>query len=189
MKPGIGNFLSFLAVAVVAVPANAFEEPAAPNRTITDISLTANGELLGAIVNKNGQPLVANPVQVFSQQKLVVAAKTDSNGRYRIKGLRTGLHVIRIAGKDQACRLWTAKTAPPTAKRGLVTANDGTIVRGQSDDDYYELGSPQILGLAVFGGATAATLISTLGADDDDTLGGASGDGSGSGGGGDPASP
>lgn len=189
MKPGIGNYLSIVAILGMSLPANAFEDAAAtqPQRVITDVALTESGDLLGAVVQKNGHPLAGQTVQIMSQNKIIALAKTDTAGRYRIKGLRSGVHQINTRHQQQVCRIWTQAAAPPTAQKGLITAQSQAVVLGQNGD-YVEFGSSEIIGLAIFGGATAATLISTLGSDSSSSVTG-SGSGGLGGGGGDTASP
>ena len=189
MKPGIGNYLSIVAILGMSLPANAFEGAAAtqPQRVITDVALTKTGDLLGAVVQKDGRPLAGQTVQIVSQNKIIAVAKTDVQGRYQIKGLRTGVHQINTRHQQQVCRIWTQSAAPPTAKKGLITAQSQAVVLGQNEQNL-EIGSSQILGLAIFGGATAATLVSTLGSNDSSSVSG-SGSGGQGGGGGNTASP
>lgn len=171
MKPGIGNYLSIIAAVGMALPlstTSASEHPTAgavPAKIITDVSLSADGDLLGAVLKKDGTPIAGQPVHVLAKQKVVASARTDVRGRYRIRGLRNGIHQVKVAGREQACRIWTAKTAPPAAQRGLITTNNGVTVRGQNGD--FAFGGADLVGLAVFGGATAVTLITAL--DDDNS--------------------
>ena len=104
-------------------------------RTVTDVSLTATGDFLGAIVDEAGKPLVNAPIQILHKQTVVATAKTDAKGRYSVQGLRSGLHMVKTRTTAQACRFWTAKTAPPSAKRGLIFADTNKVVRGQHCDD------------------------------------------------------
>lgn len=165
MKSLTGKALSLIALAGMILPAQAFDQPApAAKAAIADVALTANGELQGLIVRRTGEPVAAEVVRVLHNGKVVAAAKSDTNGRYTIRGLRPGTHQIKTAGTEQICRLWHAQTAPPTAKKGLVTA-EGTVVRGQLGG--IEFGSTEMIGLVLFGGVTAVTLATTLDNDDD----------------------
>lgn len=199
MKPGIGNYLSILAALGMALPLNTLEagdqtpSSVAKAKVITDVSLSPEGDLLGAVVHKDGRPIKGQSVHVLAKHIVIASAKTDAKGRYRIRGLRNGIHQVKIAGQEQVCRIWAPKTAPPSCQRGLITTNDGRVVRGQ-DGDSYALGGADLVGLAIFGGATAVTLVSTLGASDSDVSGSGLGSAGGSGnndsaGSGDPASP
>lgn len=180
MKPGIGNYLSIIAAVGMALPLNTISASeqsiagSAPAKIITDVSLSAEGDLLGAVLKKDGSPIAGQAVHVLAKQKVIASAKTDARGRYRIRGLRNGFHQVRVAGREQACRIWTTKTAPPAAQRGLITTNSGVIVRGQ--DGEFAFGGADLVGLAVFGGATAVTLITAL---DDDNSSASLGSGSG----------
>lgn len=169
MKSLTGKALSLIALAGMILPAQAFDKPAPVARdtkaAIADVALTSQGELQGLIVRKTGEPMAAEVVRVLHNGKVVAAAKSDAKGRYTIRGLRPGTHQIKTAGGEQICRLWQAQTAPPTAKKGLVTA-EGTVVRGQLGG--IEFGSTEMIGLVLFGGVTAVTLATTLDSDDDD---------------------
>lgn len=185
MKPGIRIQLAIVAILGISLPiTDAKAADGVPiakgQRVITDVTLTQTGDLLGAVVQNNGHPLAGQTVQVLSNNKVVAVAKTDVAGRYRIKGLRNGVHQVNTRHQQQVCRLWKHAAAPPTAQKGLITAQSAAIMRGQNDG-FIEIGSTQMLGLAVFGGATAATLVSTLGNDNttSSSLSGSGGFGSG----------
>lgn len=158
MKTSVGTILSVLAVAGLALPVQADNQPvpsAAPS--VADIALTADGNLSGAVVRPDGKPLSNTAVQVLYKQNVVAEVKSDANGRYTVRGLRNGVHTVRSAGIQKVCRFWSASTAPRTAKKGLILSRDARIIRGQGDSLLGGLGNPA--GAALFFGTTAATII------------------------------
>lgn len=177
MKSDIGNCLSVIAVLCMAVPVQAFNEPVLPVATapIADVALTQGGCFLGLVVADDGSPRGNVPVTVFHEDVMVAQAKTDVTGRYSIKGIRSGMHIVRTPISEQPCRFWTPQTAPPSARQALVTSRQTSIVRGQfacgeqccgdsgegcGGDCSGGCGLP---GGALFGGASMGTL-ATVGA-------------------------
>ena len=167
MKSDIGSFLSVVAVLCMAVPAQAFNEPVAATAKapISDVVLSDAGDFLGLVVADDGTPRVNVAVGVYHNDTMVAQARTDASGRYYVRGLRSGMHVVRTSTTEQACRFWNPQTAPPSARQALVTSNE-TSVRGQ-----YACGGDcgrsgcrggllggGILGGGAFGGASIGTL-------------------------------
>ena len=153
MKTSLGNWLSVIAIAGMALPVQAGE---ISTPTVTDVALSNSGSLSGAVVNNAGKPLVNSPIQIMHKKAVVARAKTDAAGRYSVQGLRSGLHVVRTVNSQRACRFWTASTAPPAAKRGLVLTSSSIIVRGQCCDDGCGEGCGEDCrggGCGLFGGA------------------------------------
>ena len=133
MNRSVGTCFSALAVLSMVIPVSAFESNAVSAATpaVTDVALTPDGQLVGTIVGKDGMPLANRKVQVLHNQAVVAEVQTDRNGRYEVEGLRSGFHVVRSPNTELACRFWAANVAPPSAKNGLVYAEDAVVIRGQ----------------------------------------------------------
>lgn len=102
----------------------------APTAVVADVALSADGLLRGQVVNGQGQPLASVPVSVRANSGEIVSAVTDKNGFFAVGGLRGGSYTV-VAGQGYgAFRLWTAQTAPPVAKPGLLVVSSKEIVRG-----------------------------------------------------------
>jgi len=158
----------------MAVPVQAFSEPARPTTAVpvADVVLTDGGDFLGLVVAADGNPRVNIPVRVYHNDAVVAEAKTDVSGRYYVRGIRSGMHVVRTSTTEQACRFWNAQTAPPSARQALVTSSQTSIVRGQyacGEDCCEESGAEcggdcgrssccGLLGGGMFGGAGIGTL-------------------------------
>lgn len=161
MKTTFGTWLSALAICALAVPAEAVE-PTTAAATVTDVAFAASGNFSGTVVDEAGKPLPNVPVRIVHKQKIVATAKTNLKGGYSVKGLRSGLHIVQTPSTSQACRFWTAKTAPPLAKHSLVMANSQTVLRGQGGGG---LSFGSLLPMAAFAAVTAVTVSSTTGND------------------------
>lgn len=161
MKTTFGIWLSALAICALATTAQA-TVPSTGASTVTDVSFAATGSLVGTVVDEGGTPQVNVPVRIIHNQKIVATAKTNAKGSYSVKGLRSGLHIVQTPNTFQACRFWTAETAPPSAKNGLVMANSQTILRGQSGGGL-SLGT--LLPVAAFAAVSAVTVTSSTGND------------------------
>ncbi|MEZ6124077.1 MAG: carboxypeptidase-like regulatory domain-containing protein [Planctomycetaceae bacterium] len=181
MKTSMGSWLAGLALVAMVCPLPVSASEAA---TVTDVSLSAAGDLHGLVVTDTGLPLANVAVQVVHDKSVVAVVRTDAAGRYVVQSLRPGVHLVRTVEGQQVCRFWNAAGAPPAARQGLVMTASQTIVRGQScGEDCGEDccdggcgrgcglfggggcgllggGGGALLPLALFGGAAAVTLAS-----------------------------
>ncbi|MEZ6131456.1 MAG: carboxypeptidase-like regulatory domain-containing protein [Planctomycetaceae bacterium] len=130
MKTTVGTWLAAMAMACTVLPVQA-ADPATHPGNVTDVALAAQGDLTGTIVNEQGQPLADMPVQIVHDRKVVAMVKSDATGRYSVKGLRGGLHMVRTVNNQTLCRFWNAGAAPPAASRSLTLTSSSTVVRGQ----------------------------------------------------------
>jgi hypothetical protein len=158
-----GNLLAVLAIVGMAIPVQAFADTQATTSapSVTDVALSATGELHGQVVQSSGRPVTNAAVQVSHKGRVIAEIKTDGAGRYGVKGLRSGLHVVKTSEGQQVCRFWTNHTAPAAAKKSLVMSADSHVVRGQLLGG----GFGTLLGGAVVGGTAAAATWTTFGQD------------------------
>ena len=163
MKIFAGNSLAALAILGMAFPVQALAEAATTNvaSSVMDVALSAQGELHGQVVQSSGRPVNNAAVQVSHKGAVIAEAKTDGTGRYAIKGLRTGVHVVKTSQSQHVCRFWTDQSAPAAAKTSLVMSVESHVVRGQLIAG--GLGSP--LGMTLVAATTSATIWTTLGQD------------------------
>ncbi len=142
------NSLVALAIVGMAIPVQTFAETKTTKTapSVTDVALSAKGELHGQVVQSSGRPVSNAAVQVLHKGTVIAEVKTDGTGRYAVKGLRSGLHVVKTSQGRHVCRFWTGQTAPAAAKKSLVMSFDTNVVRGQN-------------GAARFGSALGATVV------------------------------
>lgn len=190
----LGNWMAGCAIVAMTFSADA-AEPITEPAGVSDIALAPSGDLLGTVVDEQGQPVVNAAVQVAHQQTVIALVRTDAQGRYAVQGLRSGLHMVRTVNGQKLCRFWTPAMAPPSAATGLVMVSRAGIVRGQNgcgdgcgESVYYEgcgdcgeycsqrrglfggigggIGAGALLPIAAFGAVAAVTIASTTGNDD-----------------------
>lgn len=126
-------WLAILGFCLPAVPAYS-EDIAVPVRmgtVIADVALAPGGVLVGHVVDAQGNPTSATLVTILRGNREVARTTTDANGSYTIQGLQGGIYHV-IAGQGvQMCRLWVDRTAPPSARHGLLVVSNPTAVLAQ----------------------------------------------------------
>ena len=117
-------------------------------RRSADVSLQANGELRGQVLDQQGRPQALTKVAILQNQKLVGYAKTDVAGRFTVRGQKPGAYQIQSAAGVKSVRLWAPQTAPPASQHAILLVGEGPTARAQVDIQQY---GPAIRG-AVAGG-------------------------------------
>jgi hypothetical protein len=97
---------------------------------VRDIALQSGGVLNGRITDREGRPLPGYIVSLWYGDREVARTRSNTGGKFTFRGLRGGVHQIMTRDDLASCRLWTADTAPPAARKSLLLYN-GSIVRGQ----------------------------------------------------------
>jgi len=114
---------------VLVQASNAEESKTTPQ--VTDISLRANGVLIGQVVNSQGKSVSAAKVTVYHGRDVIAQATTDRNGGFMVRKLRGGMHRVTAGQGVEVVRLWTTKAAPPSSRSTLTIVSDKNVVRGQ----------------------------------------------------------
>lgn len=102
---------------------------------VDDVALQTGGQLLGAIVDVNGRPVVDAPVAVGQSGKVLAELKTDQEGRFAITGLTNGTYQIASFAGVQSYRLWNPGAAPQSAKQGVIHVLPEGLARGNGGCD------------------------------------------------------
>lgn len=117
------------------VPSAAVAEPivasARQAQAPRDVELHEGGVLLGQMLNAQGVATAGATVVLQTAGKEVARVLTDKDGRFRVAGLKGGVHLVATAGQQGVYRLWAPRTAPPAAQRGLMLVSSTDVVRGQ----------------------------------------------------------
>jgi len=98
---------------------------------VTDVAMTADGRLVGQVVDGDGVPVADTAVSVRSQDREWVRAVTDKNGFFAVKGLPGGIYQFVAADGFGSYRVWTPELAPPGARQGALIVAGQQLVRGQ----------------------------------------------------------
>ncbi|MCR9202613.1 MAG: hypothetical protein NXI04_28560 [Planctomycetaceae bacterium] len=146
--------------------------PPAPNTGgmgFRDIRLGDGGQLRLQVVSPAGQPIARQIVSIQHEGKEIARSQTSPQGQVLIRGLRPGLHLIQVGRQQLNCRLWTARTAPPTALANPAFVLGGTAVRGQYGPvpgPLFPNVAPAALATTVTAAAVAAIIIGKNSGDD-----------------------
>lgn len=132
----------------------------------SDVVLQNGGILQGTILNTEGQPISGAKVNILHEENTVAGTFSNEDGKFAVKGLRNGAHVIEVSSKLQPVRLWGADAAPPAAIEDVAIVVDEEAVRGQMFGGGGFIagggGLGGLAGLGLIGIATAVTLGTTL---------------------------
>lgn len=102
-------------------------QPSAP----ADVALSADGVLIGQVVNAQGAALQQAPVSIAQDGHEVIRVVTDAKGEFAVRGLRGGVYQIITPGRQGSYRIWAPRTAPPAASNGLLAVAGDSAVLGQ----------------------------------------------------------
>jgi len=94
-------------------------------------ALHEGGVLVGQMLNAQGVAVAGTPIAVQAAGKEIARVQTDKDGKFRIAGLKGGVHLVTAAGQQSVYRLWAPHTAPPAAQQGLMLVSSTDVVRGQ----------------------------------------------------------
>lgn len=116
---------------MMSFPAVAAEATAktSATRKVVDVKLNDDGAVLGRLVDRQGKPIANVTVNVASKYTKV-ATKTNNEGFFAAKGVKSGELALQVANQTQVVRAWDAKMAPPSAAPGALLVV-GDAVRGQ----------------------------------------------------------
>lgn len=101
--------------------------------SLVDVELTSNRSLVGSMVDAQGKPVAGVTVTAKYGRRVLAETKTDRQGEFRFRNIRTGVFEIRSRLVRRVVRVWSNGTAPKNARReALLVADPGTRVRAQS---------------------------------------------------------
>ncbi len=127
-----------------------------------DVVLHSGGVVHGTVLNTEGQPVSGVAVNILHHEATVATTVSNEDGKFAMKGLRNGAHIIEVGAKQQAVRLWGSNTAPPAAIENVAIVVNEEAVRGQMLGGTGGLLRSNIGGIVLIGAATAITLGTTL---------------------------
>lgn len=125
-------------------PAHRIAKTGSAKSEIKDLAFTSPGKLTLTILSPSGQPSSGQTVAVMYGSSAVAQAKTNSDGRVVISGLKPGVHRVRVGLTDTLVRFWHPQFAPPHAVKKPALVDSSELVRGQYG---YGYGAPMAPGL------------------------------------------
>lgn len=129
--------LATLGIVLPQAPAMADNSPVRPaskvqtKNSLPDISMTAGGTLSGRVVDHAGKPLEGAQVSLRQDKKEISTTITNKEGLYSFKNLKGGIYGVSSGKTDGIFRVWTEKSAPPSAKGHALLVMGENGARGQ----------------------------------------------------------
>jgi len=93
--------------------------------------LAQGGLFSGQVVDSQGAVQAETEVVVSYRGKAIAQTKTDSNGMFAVRGLRSGQYNLLVSDGVVPCRLWMDRTAPPAARSAALIVVGSQVVTGQ----------------------------------------------------------
>ena len=97
---------------------------------VADVELGARGTLQGQLLDGQGNAKANEVVALRGDNGQVVTTRTDQRGGFVFAGLRGGTYQCASGDSVAVCRVWSARTAPPQAKPGVLLIAGDQVVRG-----------------------------------------------------------
>ena len=117
----------YAALAADVAPRSAASAPA-----VSDVALSGDGKLLGQVVNPDGVPVADATVVLHRDATEVASAKTNEAGYFAVSNLRGGNYQLTSGETGGVYRVWTADSAPPAARSGVLLVRGQNVARGQN---------------------------------------------------------
>jgi len=120
-------------VAAVCLPQALWAAAVTPDQptVVADVAMTADGRLVGQVLDGQGSPVAGIPVAVFQQDRQAAAATTDAAGYFAVAGLRSGVYQVAAAEGRAFYRVWAPGMAPPGAQQSALVVAGEDLARGQ----------------------------------------------------------
>ncbi|WP_397568919.1 carboxypeptidase-like regulatory domain-containing protein [Schlesneria sp. T3-172] len=112
------------------VPAKPAVKIVAENATL-DVTLGQGNVFNGRAVDQSGTPVEGQKVIVKRGSAVIGQSVTDSEGRFAIKNVKSGVYQVSCGATQGSYRFWTEKAAPPSSRtQGLLVLGENGA-RGQ----------------------------------------------------------
>lgn len=132
-KSGIfKKFITVLSCVSMCIPSMAIAggSHAQAKTQVRDVKLD-QGKLNGQVVDAQGIAISNVEVIVARDGKILGSTTSNGAGIFEVSGIRAGLLQIVTAEGQVVCRAWSERTAPPSARDGILLVN-GSAIRGQN---------------------------------------------------------
>ena len=120
--------------------------------SVLDIGLTQGGTFVGRVVDQTGVAVEGAEVVIKQGQTEVTRTITDKQGSFAATNLKGGLYTVVSGSTEGTYRVWSEKTAPPSANQQALIVVGQNGARGQ-------IGSMGPGGLLMAGGLVAAGVL------------------------------
>ncbi len=96
-----------------------------------DVSQSANGLFAGRVVDHTGSVVENADVVVRQGGKEVARSQTDKEGMFSVENLKPGTYQVNSGTTEGCFRVWSEKTAPPSARKNALIVLGHNGARGQ----------------------------------------------------------
>jgi hypothetical protein len=103
---------------------------ASPRASALDVTLDSGQRLSGQVVDAQGVPVAGVSVYVVRGGRVCQVTESDRAGIFSVPRVEAGMAEVGTRDSLRLCRIWTAGSAPPAARQGLLFVA-GDAVRGQ----------------------------------------------------------
>ena len=129
------------------------------NRQVTtDVTLAAQGMLVGQVVDQQGIAIPGARVVVRQNERDLVGTVADRTGKFAVSGLRSGTYQLAAANGQATVRLWTANAAPPVAKsKVMIVSGSDQVIRANLGGGIGPWVLPTLAAAGIIAGVAIAT--------------------------------
>jgi hypothetical protein len=98
---------------------------------VPDLVLTDGGTMTGRVCDHTGKVIEGAKVTLKQGNKEVGQTQTNEEGVYSFKNLKGGVYQVSSGNTDGVFRVWSKKSAPPSAKEHALLVMGENGARGQ----------------------------------------------------------
>ena len=131
----------------------------APN-SILDIRLGGDGRFTGRAISHDGKPTAGATIVVKQGKSVIAKAVTDDKGQFAVSDLKSGVYEVGTGATVGTYRVWSEKSAPPSAKPHCLLVMGENGARGQYG--LTETIAEENLGLILLAATTGLALAALL---------------------------
>ena len=116
---------------------------------VLDLELAEGGVLRGEVWGSQGHAQIATDVVLWRDDEMIARDRTDTDGKFRFRGLRGGRYRITAADSVLPCRAWRQGAAPPGARESILLVANMYSARGQQPINEVFCFNPFLMGTVI----------------------------------------
>ena len=130
-----------LVVATTAPVATASEHTSASG--LVDLSLTADGKLIGHVQSQSDQIVEGVLVSLTQDGRIVARSRTQADGRFVFTGVTAGVYELSSQNWRRSARVWAVDAAPPATQKPTVIVLDEVVDAARQPPQWNEFALAQ----------------------------------------------
>lgn len=120
-----------LAFAPSAIAQEAVAQVESQLDSAADVTLTADGMLIGQIVDAQGRPKADVPLLLHRGVGDPTPSTTNQRGHFAYRGVAAGVYFLEANNRVRIVRVWGNESAPPSATTGVLMVAGDDAMSGQ----------------------------------------------------------